>query len=75
MGIGDWGLGIGDWGLGITFNLKKVDSSVYDEKKNDKINKIFFSEIINNDKNNLEIYHFIMANENSDAGNFYIIFY
>ena len=55
----------------ITFNLKKVDASVYDEKKNDKINKIFFSEIINNDKNNLEIYHFIMANENSDAGNFY----
>ena len=55
----------------ITFNLKKIDASVYDEKKNDKINKIFFSEIINNDKNNLEIYHFIMANENSDAGNFY----
>ena len=32
---------------------------------------MFFSEIITTEETNLEIYHFIMANENSDAGIYY----
>ena len=55
----------------IKINLKDKNID-YQSKEQSKLNKFHFTEIINyGDKKQLEIYHLILANEDSEAGKIY----